>query len=243
MHSRHLETAGWERLIWGVPEEDSLGSLPKVVELLLDESPCEPITTIILGCGPSTKDGLSENEYIKRYLLVRLADLRAFPRFAERLDDETLDALRSRLEQMYLTEKIERSIDEVVKAAHVFEEQGVTRVYQVTAASHAPRCVQIQAAARAAGLIPKSQQWALVADDRCYENTEPFSTLVMEVPHRGDDPLFGFEPALPKLLREYQYGLSPEDKRELARMVEDFMQKHAKHTDIRQFAAAKGNKK
>ncbi len=239
MHIRHLETVGWERLVWGVPEEDSLGGLPKVAELLLNEPACEPIVSVVFGCGPSVKDGLSEGEYTKRYLLERLSELRAFTRFKDRLDDETLERLRRRLEQVYVTPKIERSIDEVVFAADYFAKQGITRVWQVTAASHAPRCVQIQAAARAAGLIPKAQQWALVADDRCYEGAEPFSTLVMEVPHRGDDPMFGFEPSLPKLLREYQYGLSPEDKRKLARLVEDFMQKHAQHSDIRQFGGAK----
>jgi hypothetical protein len=239
MHIRHLETVGWERLVWGVPEEDSIGSLPKVVELLLDEPPCEPIVSIVFGCGPSVKDGLSEGEYTKRYLLERLPALRDFPRFKDRLDDETLRTLRKRLEQIYVTPKIERSIDEVVFAAEYFAEQGTTRVWQVTAASHAPRCVQIQAAVRTAGLIPKDQQWALVADDRSYEGTDPFSTLIVEMPHRGDDPMFGFKPALSELLREYQYGLSPEDKKKLACLVEDFMREHAKHTDIRQFAKAK----
>lgn len=165
-----------------------------------------------------------------------------FPRFKDRLDDDTLDVLRSRLEQIYLTQRIERSIDEVVSAARIFEEQGVTRVYQVTAASHAPRCVQIQAAARAAGLIPKTQQWVLVADDRSYEGADPFSTLIMEPPHRGDDPMYGFQPSLPELLRDYQYGLSPEDKRELAYLVEEFMKQHVQHSTVRQLGTPRGQK-
>lgn len=242
MHIRHLETVGWERLVWGVPEEDSLGSLPKVAELLLNEPACEPIVSVVFGCGPSVKDGLSEGEYTKRYLLERLSELRAFTRFKDRLDDETLERLRRRLEQVYVTPKIERSIDEVVFAADYFAKQGITRVWQVTAASHAPRCVQIQAAARAAGLIPKAQQWALVADDRSYEGTDPFSTLILEVPHRGDDPMYGFKPALAEVLRDYQYGLSPEDKRKLAYLVEDFMREHTKPSDIRKFASAKANR-
>lgn len=242
MHIRHLETVGWERLVWGVPEEDSIGSLPKVVELLLDEPPCEPIVSIVFGCGPSVKDGLSEGEYTRRYLLERLPGLRDFPRFKDRLDDETLRTLRKRLEQTYVTPKIKRSIDEVVFAAEYFAEQGITRVWQVTAASHAPRCVQIQAAARAAGLIPKSQQWAVVADDRSFEGADPFSTLILEPPHRGDDPMYGFEPSLPELLRDYQYGLSPEDKRELAYLVEEFMKQHVQHSTVRQLGTPPGQK-
>jgi hypothetical protein len=61
----------------------------------------------------------------------------------------------------------------------------------------------------------------------------------MEVPHRGDDPMYGFKPILAEVLREYHYGLTPEDKQKLAYLVEDFMREHAKHSDIRQFAKAR----
>lgn len=236
MHIRHLDTVAWERLVWGVPEEDSLGSLPKVIELLLGEPACEPITAIVFGCGPSTKDGLSEGEYTKRYLLEHLDGLRAFPRFAERLDEPALAALRKRLEQIVVTDTLERSIDEVVQAARIFEEHGVTRVFQVTAASHAPRCMQLQSVARAAGLVPKTQHWSLVADDRCYEGNDPQSTVVFEPAHRGDDPMYGFSPSITDVLRNYQYGLSPEDKKALITLVHTFMAQHANKPDVRDLA-------
>lgn len=235
MHIRHLETVEWEQLVWGVPEHDSLGSLPKVVELLLNESPCNQVELIVFGCGPSTKDSLSEGEYTKRYLLEHLDELKTFPRFAKQLDAVTLAKLRTRLEGIVVTPQLIRSIDEVPTAAKIFKQHGVVNVYQVTAASHAPRCVQIYAAARQKGLVPKNQQWFLVADERCYDGADPFSTLVMEPPHRGDDPLLGFDPSLPELLKNYQYGLSPEDKKNLALLVNQFMHEHAQMSDIRNF--------
>lgn len=236
MHIRHLDTVAWERLVWGVPEEDSLGSLPKVVELLLDEPACEPITTIVFGCGPSTKDGLSEGEYTKRYLLEHLDGLRAFPRFSGRLDDAMFTTLRKRLEEIVVTERIERSLDEVVHASRIFTECNVTRVFQVTAASHAPRCMQLQSVARAAGLVPKTQQWFLVADDRCYEGSDPQSTVVFEPAHRGDDPIYGLSPSITDVLRNYQYGLSAEDKKALISLIGTFMAQHANMPDVRDFA-------
>lgn len=164
VHARHLDTVGWERLMWGVPEKDSLGSLTIAVELLLTESKDEPVTTILFGSGHSRRDGLLEGEYAKRYLLRHIKQLREFPRFAG-LEDAVLDTLVTRFASAIVTPEIVRSIDEITDSAELFAKRGVTKVLQVTSANHAPRCVQIQAAARAAGLIPKNQQWFLVADE------------------------------------------------------------------------------
>ncbi len=227
MHSRHLETIGWEQLVWGVPTEDSVGSLPKVVELVLDEPECSPYQTIIFGGGPSTKDSMTEGEYTKKYLLDRLDDLREFPRFAQRLGGSALSNLRGRLEGIVVTEPFTRSVDEIAIAAQMFEERQVTRVTQVTAASHAPRCVQLQSAARATGQIPASQKWSLVADDRCYESANPLSTMIFEPPHRGDDPMRDAKTSITDVLGDYHYGLPPEDKEALIALIGAYMAEHA----------------
>lgn len=227
MHGRHLQTIGWERLVWGVPVEDSLGSLPKVVELLLNESAETPYSTIVFGCGPSVHDGLSEGAYTKKYLLDHLHELRAFPRFAH-LNSAALNDLRARLQDVIVTEAFIRSVDEIAIAAQLFSEHEVTQVTQVTAASHAPRCQQLQSAARAVGHIPKGQQWALVADDRFYEGADAFSTVIFEPPHRADDPMLSVTPSISEALRGYHYGLSAEQKETLITMVRDYMERHAR---------------
>lgn len=236
VHGRHLEARGWHDLAWGVPEKDSLGSLPKTVNLLLHEAKSEPVEIIVFGNGPSIVNGLSEGEYGKQYLFDRLGKLRQFPSLRAILDDAALVQLKKRLEGIVMVApRTTRSIDEIATAARLFEKHGVTKVWQVTAASHAPRCMQIQSAARAQRLIPQTQQWFLVADDRCYEGADPFSTLIMEVPHRGDDPMMGQSPSLPELMKQYQYGLSPEDKHELATLVEQFFAEHGIHSEVRNF--------
>lgn len=240
VHGRHLDAKGWHDLAWGVPEEDSLGSLPKAIDLLLDEAECEPVDAIVFGNGPSFIKDVTEGEYGKRYLMERLGELRQFPRLAAKLDEAALTGLKKRLDDIVIVApRTARTIDEITSAAKIFEERGVTKVLQVTAASHAPRCVQIQSAARFQGLLPGKQQWFVVADDRCYVGADPFSTLVMEIPHRGDDPLMGFTPSLPEVLRSYQYGLSGEQKKELTRLADQFMKENAKHSDIRNFSDSK----
>ena len=231
MHIRHLNTVGWEQLVWGVPENDSLGSLPKVVELLLTEN--GPINTIVFGCGPSTKNGLSEGEYTKQFLLEHVKDLHQFPRLAPLLTPKKMRMIRSRLQKIIITPTIDRSIDEVRLASEIFTQHNVVKVIQVTAASHAPRCIQIQAAARAAGLIPARQQWFVMADDRCYADADPFSTLILEPPHRGDDPMLDFDPSLHEVMREYQYGLSPTAKKGFIRLAADFIKENGQPSNIR----------
>jgi hypothetical protein len=233
MHIRHLDAVEWGRLVWGVPAEDSVGSLPKVAELVLREAASEPVEVIVFGCGPSRKDGLSEGEYTKQYLLSHLAELKKFPRF-KALKAADIAQLRARLKQIIVLSPPTRTIDEVVGATKIFADQNITKVLQVTAASHAPRCIQIQSAARSQGLIPSQQQWAVITDDRSYAGADPFSTLVMEPPHRGDDPMIGFRPSLPELLRGYQYDLSPAAKKKLAKLVKAFFKEHAKPSDVRE---------
>lgn len=242
IHSRHLQTVEWERLVWGVPGEDSLGSLPKVVELLLAENSSEPITTIVLGCGPSKKDGLSESVYTKQYFLAHLPALKQFPRFRT-LSTQALAKLHKRLQQIITMDTLNRSIDEVIVAADIFKQYGVHTVLQVTAASHAPRCVQIQAAARAKGHIPTNQQWLLVADERCYEGADPFATLIMEPPHRGDDPMLGFYPSLPEVLKAYQYELTPQNKKMLIRYIKQFIKAHSLASDVRELVPTSQDKR
>ncbi len=231
-----MDAKGWHDLAWGVPSEDSLGSLPKAVDLLLNEAKSEPVSAIVFGNGPSFIGDVSEGEYGKRYLMKRVDQLQEFPRLSDRLDKDTLKQLRARLEEITIVApRTDRSIDEIASAAKLFEKHGITKVWQVTAANHAPRCVQIQAAARFKGMIPVSQQWFVVADDRCYEGADAFSTLVMETPHRGDDPMMGLEPSLPELMKNYQYGLSPENKHLLAKLVEKFFDEYGEHSEVRNF--------
>lgn len=236
VHGRHLDAKGWHNLAWGIPADNSLGSLPKAIDLLLGEAECEPVAVIVFGNGPSFIGDVTEGEYGKKYLMARIKELRQFPRLAARLNEAALSDLKKRLEDIIVVApRTSRSIDEIASAAKIFKEQDVTKVWQVTAASHAPRCIQIQSAARFKGLIPPEQQWFAVADDRCYEGADPFSTLVMEIPHRGDDPMMGLEPRLPELMKDYQYGLTPEKKHELAKEVKKFFDEHGEHSDVRNF--------
>lgn len=206
MHVNYLQP-GWEELVWGEPEKGLMGTLPKVVQLLLIESSNEPITDILMYTGPSRKDGLTEGEYSKKYLLDHFDQLKDFPQLKsmlEKLSQEDLTSLKTQLEEhIQPMEQLVNSADEIINAAKYFTEHGITKVYQIAVASHAPRCIQLQALVRYRHQIPSEQFWYTIAADTTFEGTAPNDVIVAEPPHRGDDPAFGVHPSITDLLKQY----------------------------------------
>src|SRR5229473_2450361 len=72
VHCHHLETDDWEQLVFGIPEEDKLGDDAALARAILTLGSHEELACSIIGCGRSRRDGLSEGEYSKRYLLDNL---------------------------------------------------------------------------------------------------------------------------------------------------------------------------
>lgn len=226
IHVYHLEAAGWEKLVWGEPNKGLMGTLPKLVQLLLVEDSAEPIESIIMYTGPSRKDGLNEGEYGKKYLLDHFDQLHEFPQlkeFLEKKTDQERRELRNWLNEHITTrEQLINSAGEVVNAAKYFKEQGITKVYQIAIASHAPRCVQLQAIVRNNHEIPPEQFWYMVVADTSYQDTTPADVVVAEPPHRGDDPAFGVHPSITDVIKDY-YKLPYEDRKAFISGVEDVL--------------------
>jgi hypothetical protein len=206
IHVNYLQP-GWEALAWGEPEKGLMGTIPKVIQLLLVQTPDEPITDIVMYTGPSRKDGLNEGEYSKKYLLDHFNQLNDFPQLKpliETLSNDQLQELRAQLEEnIHTLNELVNSSDEVTNAAKYFAEHGITKIYQVAVASHAPRCIQLQALIRYRHEIPVEQFWYTIAADTTFEGTAPNDVIVAEPPHRGDDPAFGVHPSITDLLKQY----------------------------------------
>lgn len=226
MHVNYLQP-GWEALVWGNPEQGIMGTLPKLVQLLLVEDTNEPITDILMYTGPSRKDGLNEGEYSKKYLLDHFDQLHDFPQLKlliEKMSSNKVATFRQQLEDhIHTKEQLINSVDEVVNAARYFEEHGITKVYQIAVASHAPRCIQLQALVRYRHQIPPDQFWYTVAADTTFEGTAPNDVIVAEPPHRGDDPAYGVHPSITDLLKQY-YKLPYEARQPFLKAVESALE-------------------
>lgn len=214
LHVYNLNCLDWEQLVWGNPERDELGAGAKLFEYMLTE----PVSTelkVVLCNGPSSKNGLPEGEYTRKFLVDHLNELAAFPRIHKLLAQHSPAEHKTFLERVaniQIGEPIRNTYEEIVQSARLFHAYGANKVVHVAASSHAPRCIQLQSMAHEKGIIPREQQWFTVASDVPFAGTSARDTVVIEVPHRADDPLFGYQPTLAGIIKPY-FSLSGDQQR------------------------------
>lgn len=225
VHCRHLETVAWEELVYGIPAEDKLGDLSTLARVVLTLEPTEELASIVIGCGPSWKDGLNEGEYTKQFLLDNLESLRNFSRLKplfDKLNAGQLQAFKKAMQAIIVTHEIKNTVAEVETASKIFAEKEVQKVVQICAASHASRCIKEQAVARSHGTISKNQLWQTIATDMSYHNTKPEDVAVIEPMHLRNQPMASVRPGLSEVIAPY-FFLPDEDKKEFVKVVEEFM--------------------
>jgi hypothetical protein len=225
VHCRHLETDDWEKLVFGIPEEDKLGDDAAFARAILTLGSDEVLACSVIGCGHSRRDGLSEGDYSKKYLLDNLERLREFPRLApllDRLSAAEWAAFRESAESIIVTRKIDNTAEEIEAAAGIFAQHGVSKVIQIAASTHVSRCVKEQAVARSHGKISKEQQWFTVATDMTYRDTRPEDVCVIEPLHRRDQQMTYLRPGLSEVIAPY-FFLPDDDKRAFVTSVAEFM--------------------
>lgn len=233
MHVHHLQTAGWQQLLWGEPERGLFGSLPTLLWLLLTRPATEQVDTIVIGCGPSQRDGLSEGAYTKRCIVEYARIARQFDRLRPLLDalePSQAARLQLQLENIIITPQVRNTREEIAAATAIFAKQGILTVYEISSASHAPRCIQTVAIQRAAGVVPSSQLWLTVPTEICFAGSEPADTIVVEPPHRGDDPQASGLHTMSQALKPSVY-MPADVQQELIEQVYRFTHANIKYAD------------
>ncbi|OHA83038.1 MAG: hypothetical protein A2408_02550 [Candidatus Yonathbacteria bacterium RIFOXYC1_FULL_52_10] len=193
VHGRHLQAVGWPKLAWGEPEKGNLGSLPLMVYTALTEG-LENIAVVVFGTGASEKDGLKEAEYTKKYLVDHMNDLSQFACIKEHEGFQSHLALArlSKLCDGIVTETVStNTVQEIANTAKIFQAHGCTKVIQITCGSHEPRCARLRSEVKKQGLIPRGQIWYSIGDDMTFADSSISDVVIVEPPHRGDDPLLG----------------------------------------------------
>lgn len=206
IHGRHLQSKGWEQMVWSGQDASRLGTLPTAILAILDERLSE-VSMITFGTGAShDSNGTLEAEVTKRFFIEKFDHLDDFPIIADHPCWPTEKEAIRRLVMASSTDIVsQNTVEEIACAAELFTQHHITRVIEVTGASHGPRCQLMQNVARASSVIPATQQWHLVTDDIAYYNTEAGDTLVFEEPHRSDDPFLNVPARLrpAKLFRKF----------------------------------------
>jgi hypothetical protein len=225
VHCRNLNTIAWEDLVFGVPAEGKLGDNATLARALLALAENEEVVSIIIGRGPSMRDGLDEGEYSKKFLIDTIDELEKFevlkPLLAK-LSDEERTSFRQLLESTVLTPPIGNTHEELIEAAKIFNEAGVDKVIEISAGSHAPRCQKEQNVLRSQGVIKNNQMWYLLATDMAYHDTKPEDVCVIEPLHRLDQPLTFVRPGLSEVIAPY-FTFDDEERKVFIKAVHEFM--------------------
>jgi hypothetical protein len=222
------------RMLWGIDNEDGLmGTIPAAALTMLD-SPPDRLNVLTIGSGASVHDVIEgktelEADFIKRTMVERFDELGEFKPIGEHPNwqDETA---RQRLAEVVADAKTDTEAqnteDEVTNAAALFGSLGVSRVIQVTGISHGPRCLLERNRLQISGDIPKGQRWSIVTDGAPYALGYLQNSLVLEPPHRADDPKLGWPPELlPAELMSGFFNLDPEAQLLFALCARDFISK------------------
>jgi hypothetical protein len=85
---------------------------------------------------------------------------------------------------------VNNTAEEIIEASRLFSEAGINKIFLVSCASQIARTMMTQLVAKEAGKIPNGQQWLFVADDMFYGDTNATDVVIVEPPHRTDDPMF-----------------------------------------------------
>lgn len=195
VHGRHVAANGWDRLVWGDVEQQKMGSLPMMVLTALQVG-LDNIAGVVFGTGASERDGVKEADCMKRLLIDRQQDLLLFTSICEHSGYDHPLLVASFLDRIITETASQNTNEEVENAAKIFADLRADLVFQISSASHLPRCVKTVSELREKGLIPKGQMWCGVADDMTFGDLGAAATAIFEPPHRGDDAMTSVDPKL-----------------------------------------------
>lgn len=219
VHVYHLGATNWHEIIWGNSQSDQLGTMPKFVELLMSLPETTDIASVIYS-GQSSKAGLTEGAYARQYLIDHFEELRTFPRFAKKFNSMSpaaITTLKQWVLELEIGDIIQNTTDEVLHAAKYFGHD-FTTIYQVAAATHAPRCLQNQILVRSRGMINEDQRWIIVPSETFFTPGGIQDVVIIEPSHRGDDAMSTYRPMLGEVIKPY-FGLSEDNKKQFIARV------------------------
>lgn len=195
VHGLFLQANGWEQIVWGEPPY-KLGSLPKAVEIMLSLG-LDNIGHVVFGTGASEREGMKEAEYTHLQLqaATKMRRLEAYPSITRQNDFKStrgLVLLSKLIDSATLELEAQNTVEEIANAAQHFKRHGCKLIVHIpTCGSHAPRCAKTLLQVKSKGKIPDDQIWMLAAPDTTFADSTIDDVVIVEPPHRADDPMVG----------------------------------------------------
>jgi hypothetical protein len=173
IHGCHVQAREWNTIVLGDYPRGRLGRIPKGLQVA-DMFAAE---LVIWGTGASQFEGAKEAEVMRS---AGYAYTQIHPTLSKW---KCLDEAKNHLDTVS-----QNTADEIAAAGIVCQERGITRLVLVSSPTHIARCHQEALKLRAEGKLPGIEIMAM-ASDTCFADSTPGDVIIIEPPHRGDQPL------------------------------------------------------
>lgn len=217
---RHTEALGYDNIMIGSNEE--MGQLPMTLLALAMDGQLDRVAAIGFGTGASKRGEQFEAEVAAEMMQHLYFNFHIWPRLAElgvvlntlKMQD-ILQHPRIDIQSINTTQELELARD-------YMKSNGLQRFVGVTCGSHAARCINEAAKVFAGSKILVS----IVSAETFYEGEKPGSTIVVEGPHRGDDPLLKAGIRLNQILARF-FAIPALKKARAALGIEKLIEEHS----------------
>lgn len=201
VHGCNLHTYQWKTIVWGKPPHE-LGRVPRGVLLALTEH----ADAMVFGTGASEKDGLLEADATAKLLWERFDDLQNFESFQRHIPEMASPAFRETCRQriasiLVIENTAQNTIDEVIKAGHIFKDRYIEQIVLVSSPTHLPRCLRDACVAFDHDPELAEFRYALFASPSItsYMGKSAEDVAIFEPPHRPDRPPFNINDFLKRV--------------------------------------------
>lgn len=178
IHGHFLPLYNWKEVMWGTPKEGLWGVIPKGIQLAEREH-----ADFIFWCsGIPAQGGRDISPNALEFAIARGNEL---------IECEGIGGLdiSKLVQKSILDEAVLNTREEIASATVEFEKRGIERIFLVSPPKHIFRAHQAALAHQAAGHLHNVEILA-VASDVNFPDTTAEQVVIIEPPHRRDQPLW-----------------------------------------------------
>jgi hypothetical protein len=177
IHGCHLQTDGWEDIAWGNPSAGRFGQVARGLQLAARRN----VSLIYWGSGASEKDGVKESQYAFDHAVAHASELSEYAGLNRYEVNSWLH------QRSFIDVETLNTAEEISRALQVCRERGVDELILVSSPTHIARCMQEAEKAQFESDLAEIQVFA-TASDTCFRGATPADVVIVEPPHRGDQP-------------------------------------------------------
>ncbi len=178
IHGLHLQANGWQSVVWGEPENNKYGIVPRAIEVAYKEN----ADLIYWGSGASEKDGLKESEFTFNFAIKNINILSKICNTSPEILEKFL------IEKSYLDKEAKNTKEEIDNFLNLCLERKIEKVAFVNLMGATPITSRrvLLAISEKENFKQFRKNFEIISSDTQYPDTSMEDIIIFAPPHRGD---------------------------------------------------------